>query len=151
MDDEEAPGTELEGGFDVFLSHNGREKPAVKKIGEALKARGLKPWLDEWELVPGRPWQEALEEIILEVRSCAVFVGRDGLGPWEIPEMRAALSESVRRGASVIPVLLPGASQRPMLPLFLTQYTWVDFRGGVSQDVMDRLEWGVTGVKPARR
>ncbi len=138
-------------GFDVFLSHNGRDKPAVKGIGKALKARGLKPWLDEWELVPGRPWQEALEEIILTVRSSAVFVGRDGLGPWEIPEMRASLSECVRRGLPVIPVLLPGASEQPALPLFLTQYTWVDFRAGVSDEILDRLEWGITGVKPVKR
>ena len=138
-------------GFDVFLSHNGKDKPAVKNIGEALKARGLKPWLDEWELVPGRPWQEALERIILTVRSSAVFVGHDGLGPWEIPEMRASLSECVRRGLPVIPVLLPGASAQPTLPLFLTQYTWVDLRGGVTEDVLDRLEWGITGVKPVKR
>jgi TIR domain/CHASE2 domain len=144
------------GTFDVFLSHNGKDKPAVKGIGEALEARGLKPWLDEWELVPGRPWQEALEGIILTVRSSAVFVGRDGLGPWEVPEMRASLSECVRRGLPVIPVLLPGAGAQPTLPLFLTQYTWVDFRGvdlrgGVSEEILDRLVWGITGVKPAKR
>ena len=138
-------------GFDVFLSHNGKDKPQVRRIGKALKARGLAPWLDEWELVPGRPWQEALEEIITTARSSAVLVGRDGLGPWEVPEMRASLSECVRRGLPVIPVLLPGAGERPVLPLFLTQYTWVDLRGGLGQAGLDRLEWGITGVKPRGR
>lgn len=137
-------------GFDVFLSHNGKDKPQVRRIGECLKTRGLKPWLDEWELVPGRPWQEALEGIISTTRSSAVLVGRDGLGPWEVPEMRASLSECVRRGLPVIPVLLPGAGARPILPLFLTQYTWVDLRGGLTEDGLNRLEWGVTGVKPRR-
>jgi len=99
-------------------------------------------------LLDSHPWQEALEEIIRTVRSSAVLVGKDGLGPWEEPEMRASLSESVRRGLPVIPVLLPGASAQPVLPLFLTQYTWVDLRQGVTEEGLDRLEWGITGVKP---
>ncbi|MCP4655880.1 MAG: toll/interleukin-1 receptor domain-containing protein [bacterium] len=99
--------------FDVFLSHNSKDKPAVRALAEALRARGLKVWLDEWELIPGRPWQEALEEIIETVPCTAVLVGEAGLGPWEIPEMRAALSEFVKRGSPVIPVLLPGAQDAP--------------------------------------
>ncbi|HSS48239.1 MAG TPA: toll/interleukin-1 receptor domain-containing protein [Thermoanaerobaculia bacterium] len=37
--------------FDVFLSHSSKDKPAVRKLAETLRARGLKVWLDEWELV----------------------------------------------------------------------------------------------------
>ncbi|MCP4654931.1 MAG: TIR domain-containing protein [bacterium] len=40
------------------MSHNSRDKPAVRQLGEALKRRDLRAWLDEWELVPGRPWAE---------------------------------------------------------------------------------------------
>lgn len=68
-----------EDAFDVFLSHNSKDKPVVKALGEMLKRSGVKVWLDEWELVPGRPWQEALEEIIVTCRSAAVLVGKDGL------------------------------------------------------------------------
>jgi hypothetical protein len=57
--------------FDVFLSHNSKDKPHVRQLGVALKNRGLNVWLDEWELVPGRPWQEALEEIIRTSKSAA--------------------------------------------------------------------------------
>ncbi|MFN9624240.1 MAG: toll/interleukin-1 receptor domain-containing protein, partial [Cyanobacteriota bacterium] len=39
--------------FDVFLCHNSINKAHVKRIGERLKAFGLLPWLDEWELRPG--------------------------------------------------------------------------------------------------
>ncbi len=147
---EAAPAAAADGeGFDVFLSHNSQDKPRVREIGTALKARGLRPWLDEWELIPGRPWQEALEDILRTVGSSAILVGQDGLGPWEVPEMRASLSECVRRGLPVIPVLLPGAPQCPELPLFLTQYTWVDLRGGLTAAGLDRLQWGITGIKPA--
>ncbi len=134
--------------FDVFLSHNSKSKPTVRKLADALVSRGLRVWFDERELVPGRPWQDALEEIIKTVRTAAVLVGKDGLGPWEEAEMRGCLSEFVDRKAPVIPVLLPGSSNPPDLPLFLRQMTWVDLRGGLSEEGLDRLEWGITGSKP---
>ncbi len=136
--------------FDVFLSHNSQNKPVVRELCDALEARGLRVWLDERELVPGMPWQDALEEVIRTARSAAVLVGADGLGPWEIAEMRACLSELVDRGASVIPVLLPGAPDDVELPLFLRQLTWVDLRvqERLSEEGIDRLVWGVTGQKP---
>jgi nucleotide-binding universal stress UspA family protein len=132
----------------VFLSHNSRDKPTVRQLAEALKARGLRVWLDEWELIPGRPWQEALEEMIKTAKCAAVLLGKDGLGPWEIPEMRGCLSEFVKRNMPVIPVLLPGASTQPDLPLFLQQFTWVDLREGLTDQGLDRLQWGITGKKP---
>jgi hypothetical protein len=89
-----------------------------------------------------------LEEIIQTTKSAAVLVGADGLGPWEIPEMRGCLSEFMDRRLSVIPVLLPGASQQPVLPLFLKRFAWVDFREGLTNDGLDRLVWGITGKKP---
>lgn len=138
----------IDDNFDVFLTHNSKDKPAVRKIAVALRERGLKVWLDEWELVPGRPWLEATEKAIESSRCAAVLVGRDGLGPWEAPEMRACLSEFISRGLPVIPVLLPGAPDTP-LPLFLRQFTWVDLRNGLSSsEGLDRLVWGITGRRP---
>ena len=134
--------------FDVFLSHNSRDKPAVREIAEALAERNIRAWLDEAELVPGRSWQDALEEIIRTVRSAAVLVGKDGLGPWEMPEMRACLDQIVQRQLPVIPVLLPGAPSQPELPLFLGNLTWVDLRDGITDAGLDRLVWGITGQKP---
>jgi TIR domain len=134
--------------FDVFLSHNSNDKPTVRIVGELLKKRGISVWLDEWELVPGQPWQEALEEVVLTAKSVAVLVGCDGIGPWQDREMRACLSEFVKRGLPVIPVLLPGALTEPDLPIFLKQFTWVDLRQGLSQNGLDRLQWGITGEKP---
>ena len=42
--------------FDVFLSHNSRDKPEAHELYFALKDQGLKPWLDEEELQPGLSW-----------------------------------------------------------------------------------------------
>ena len=111
----------------------------------------LIPKPHEEQLVPGRSWHEALEKIIQTTRTAAVLVGKDGHGPWEIPEMRASLSEFMNRKLRIIPVLLPGAPAEPELPLFLRAFTWIDLRGGLTDGGLDRLEWGITGVKPSER
>jgi hypothetical protein len=135
--------------FDVFLCHNDSDKVAVQELGTQLKVAGLSVWLADWELVPGRPWQEALEEIVETTESAAVLIGKDGLGPWQSVEMRACLAQFVERRLPVIPVLLPGAAKKPELPTFLGQLHWVDLRGGISKDGLDALLWGITGSKPA--
>ena len=134
--------------FDVFLSHNSKDKPAVRELKRLLVACGLTAWLDEDELRPGMPWQELLESGINSSNSVAVLVGRDGLGPWEDEEMRAALQLAVKAKRPVIPVLLPGAPEKPELPLFLTNRTWVDLRAGLSESGVAKLVWGITGRKP---
>jgi TIR domain len=39
--------------FDVFLCHNGEDKPAVREIAQSLVKAGIKPWLDEDQIRPG--------------------------------------------------------------------------------------------------
>jgi hypothetical protein len=130
--------------FDVFLCYNRQNRSEVKQIGEQLKFHGILPWLDEWELRPGLPWQRGLEKQIDKIKSVAVFVGNDGIGPWQQMEVEAFLREFVSRGCPVIPVLLKSAPQKPALPLFLEGMTWVDFR--VEDPApMPRLLWGITG------
>lgn len=138
--------------YDVFLSHNGSDKPAVESLAHRLRDIGLKPWLDKWNLVPGAPWQEAIEDALDACQTVAVFLGPKGIGPWENEEMRSALETRVRNNARrVIPVLLPGApdpQDRP-LPRFLSRLTWVDFRNGLDDDdVFHRLVSGIKGVAP---
>lgn len=141
------------GTFDCFLSHNSRDKPAVRRLAAELGVRGVSVWLDEDQLQPGLPWQEEIERGIRASRSVAVLVGDDGLGPWEEEEMRAALSLAVRTKRTVIPILLPDAPAEPDLPLFLGVRTWVDMRADVGDSGpagIDRLIWGITGNRSDR-
>ncbi|MGZ3623588.1 MAG: TIR domain-containing protein [Ktedonobacteraceae bacterium] len=132
--------------FDVFLCHNNKDKPEVKRIGERLREMGMYPWLDEWELQPGIPWQRSLEQQITQIKSAAVFVGKEGIGPWQQEELEAFLNEFVNRRCPVIPVLLPDAPKVPQLPVFLKSRTWVDFRNW-DPDPLKQLVWGITGER----
>ncbi|HND52988.1 MAG TPA: TIR domain-containing protein, partial [Pirellulaceae bacterium] len=141
----------------VFLSHNSEDKPAVERIAESLRARGVQPWLDKWHLVPGDPWQQEIEEALRTCRACVVFVGQK-LGAWQHEEMRTAIDRRVRTASTdkenqfrVIPALLPGAKrgQRSDLPSFLAATTWVEFSSVDDDAAIERLVRGLEG-RPAR-
>lgn len=132
--------------FDVFLCYHSIDNAFVKQIGEQLKERGLLPWLDEWELRPGLPWQRLLEDQIEHIKTVAVFVGANGIGPWQQVEIDTFLREFVKRGCPVIPVILPDALREPCLPPFLVRMTWVDFRKQ-EPDPLAQLIWGITGKR----
>jgi len=138
-------GKEAVAEFDVFLCHNWADKPAVRKLAQHLRERGVRLWLDEQELRPGLPFQSLIEEQILNIPAAAVIVGSQ-VGPWQDQELRAFLNEFVRRGCPVIPVLLPG-SDHPEIPMFLKSMTWVDL-GMDRPDPLYRLVWGITGRHP---
>jgi hypothetical protein len=119
-------GTQSE--FDVFICYNSRERSTIQELNTYFKQSGLTTWLDEERLPLGRPWQMELERQIGEIRTVTVCVGNSGIGPWQDLEIRAFLSEFVRRGIPVIPVILASAKSVPELPLFLREMTWVDLR-----------------------
>jgi TIR domain len=118
----------LKSRFDLFLCHNSKDKPAVRKLNEVLKSGGIKTWFDEEQIKPGDLWQTVLESQISEIAACLIIVGDTGLGPWHDMERRAFISEFANRGCKVIPVLIGNASAPPELPLFLRQYMWSDLR-----------------------
>jgi hypothetical protein len=139
--------------FHVFLSHNGKDKPAVEQIARLLRdEHNIKAWLDKWNLVPGEAWQDAIEDALDDCQTVAVFLGPSGIGPWENEEMRSAIEDRVQDPQRrVIPVLLPGAPDNKDLdlPRFLRRATWVDFRSGLDdKEALYRLNCGIIGKAP---
>ena len=95
--------------YHAFLSHNRADKPAVEELAKRLKLEGIECWLDKWHLIPGDPWQPAIEEALNDCETCVVFIGPKDIGPWQHEEMRASIDRRVSKGDfRVIPVLLPG-------------------------------------------
>lgn len=132
--------------YDVFICYNTEDELAVMQIGKQLKARGILPWFDEVDQRPGIPWQTQQEQQIEKIKSAAVFVGQNGIAPWQQMQVYAFLQQFVQRGCPVIPVLLEDSPKKPSLPVFLGNMTWVDFRRQ-EPEPMGRLLWGITGKR----
>ncbi len=135
--------------FDVFLAHNSQDKPQVRAIANELKRCGLKPWLDEEQIPPGRPFQDLIQKAIQSVKSAAIFIGPQGLGKWQIMELRSLIGKLVEADIPVIPVLLPGVDGIPDDLDFLKQLNWVSFTNGIDDtQALNNLKWGITQEKP---
>lgn len=99
---------------DVFFSYHGPDREAVTAVAHALRKERIRVFLDQWYLVPGRLWPQELERIIGSCRSMAIFVGPNGLGPWQQREKALALSRHAHQPEfPIIVVLLPSAESPP--------------------------------------
>jgi len=141
---------EAEGKFDVFLSHNSRDKAAVERIANRLLAVGIRPWLDKWNLAGGDTIEDALEHAIKTIPCAALCFGPADVGDWHIMEIRAYVAAWAKKKARMIPVILPGVEKLPDLPLFVQQTIWVDLRHWESDqnDGFYRLVCGILGRAP---
>ena len=140
--------------YDAFLSFNTQDGPAVRELAKRLKGEGLGMYLDEWELAPGREFQTALAEGLRDSKTCVVFLGPSGLGPWQKQELQVAIDKRAHDEAfHVIPVLLPGAEQPRRGDVahleFLINAPWVKFLETLDEErAFGSLVWGITGTKP---
>jgi hypothetical protein len=131
--------------FDVFLAYDGADRLAVERLARLLRRDGLRPWMADAQIPPGRWFQSDIEAAIDRVGATAIVIGEHGLGHWQAVELRAFMAEGVERGLPVVPVLLPDATVPPELR-FMRQLSWVRFDRDVAErDVLSQLRWGITG------
>ena len=135
---------------DLFLSYNHTDREAVLVVRRRLAERGILTYIDSDDLPIGFPWPIALYNAMQKVRAVVVFIGKAGLGNWQMREVALSLDRQVREEKCsylfpVIPVLLPGADLEGVLG-FLLLNTWVDLRDGI--DAAETLDKLVLAIKP---
>ena len=140
--------------YDAFLSYNSQEHKAVAELAQRLKSEGLVVFYEAWDLRPGCEFQPHLAEALRDSKTCVVFLGPNGLGPWHKQEVQVAIDMRAHDEAfHVIPVLLPG-TERPRRGdvahlEFLINASWVEFLKTLDDERAFRiLVWGITGTKP---
>lgn len=134
--------------FDVFLAHNNLDKPLVRIVAKKLKQYELIPWLDEEEILPGQYFQDAIQRVIPQVTSAAIFISPLGLGRWQDLELKVFISQCVKRNIPIIPVLLPGIDTIPESLVFLAELNYVQFVDGIDdRKALERLVLGIRKQK----
>ncbi len=131
--------------FDVFLSHNSKDKPWVIRLKNALEDNGIKVWLDKDQIRPGDLFAYALERGISESKAVAIVITPEAMeSDWVKAEYYRAFSLATTQGVQLIPVLL----QMTEIPGFLKDRSWIDFQDDTAfEENIKRLIWGITGNK----
>jgi len=112
--------------FDVFLSHNSKDKPRVRKLAERLKAAGVRVWLDEWVIQAGDIIALKVDEGLEQSRVLLLCISPVALASgWVALERSTAVHrDPANEGRRFIPLLLGDCD----LPDTLRRYKYLDFR-----------------------
>ena len=115
--------------LNVFLAHASQDKPAVRKLYQALKKETwISPWLDEEEILPGMDWDY---EIYKAFRDADVIiaclsqesVAKEGYVQREFKRALSYAEEKPEGTIYVIPLRLDDCTP----PRKLSKYQWVDY------------------------
>jgi len=112
--------------FDVFLSHNSKDKPQVRRLAERLRTAGLRVWFDEWGIQPGDDIYLAIERGKEASQYLVLCLSQSALdSDWVSLERSAALiRDPINKDRRFIPLLLSECK----LPDALQRYKYVDYR-----------------------
>ncbi|MFL6263862.1 MAG: TIR domain-containing protein [Thermoanaerobaculia bacterium] len=112
--------------YDVFLSHNSKDKPRVRKLAEDLRTAGLRVWFDEWVIKPGDDIYLAIERGLEAARAQVLCLSPTALGSeWVTIERSTVIfRDPTNAGRRFIPLLLADCE----LPDALRRYKYVDYR-----------------------
>jgi energy-coupling factor transporter ATP-binding protein EcfA2 len=129
--------------FDVFISCSHSDLALAYGIIQELQYQGIRPWIDERELIPGMNWRKAISRAIERAPVMVLFIGPRGYS-----ENRQAdeLAPFLKMNRPVIPVLLPGATP-DLVPASLRDFVYVDMRHP-NDGALTKLVWGITGENP---
>jgi TIR domain len=134
----------------VFLAHAFEDKERVRALYRKLAEQGLRPWLDEVDLLPGQDWQTAIAHAINESQVVVACISRASVNKHGFvqKEFRLALSAYAAKPAGsiyLIPVRLDDTEvpdiQIPELGVRLKDIHWLDL------SVTNSLERLVKAIK----
>lgn len=114
--------------FDVFLSHNEKDKPRVQPLAERLKAAGVRVWLDEWVIKAGDIIALKVDEGLKQSRVLLLCISPAALASgWVALERSTAVHrDPANAGRRFIPLLSGDCA----LPDTLRRCKYEDFRVG---------------------
>lgn len=123
--------------FDVFISHNSKDKARVRPLAEKLRAAGLQVWFDEWVIKPGDDIYLTVERGLEKARTLVLCMSPAALeSDWvELERSTVLFRDPSNAGRRFIPLLLADCK----LPDALRRYKYVDFRYATDAAVEELL------------
>lgn len=134
----------------AFISHTSADKNRfVRRFCDLLRERGIEPWLDERELLPGDNLVEKIfDEGISKSDVFIIVLSRDSIErPWVKKELSVAVVQKIEGAVkALIPIVLDGVD----VPIVLKDTVWekVDDLDDIARHA-DRVAAAVFGRAPA--
>jgi formylglycine-generating enzyme required for sulfatase activity len=134
----------------VFLCHASQDKPVVWKLYRYLKQRGVKPWLDQADLLPGENWEVEIPNALLSSDVILVCLSKNSVDKegYVQKEISFALDKALEKPEGTI-FVIPVKLEECELPRRLNRYQWVElFRPDGRKRLLMGLNKRVKGLAP---
>jgi formylglycine-generating enzyme required for sulfatase activity len=111
----------------VFLCHASLDKPQVRELYKYLRRRGIAPWLDAENLLPGQDWQVEIPQALLASDAIIVCLSKNSVNKegYVQKEITFALDKAQEKLAGAI-FIIPAKLEECDVPARLNRYQWVD-------------------------
>jgi tetratricopeptide (TPR) repeat protein len=120
----------------VFLSHASDDKYIVQELYNRLCAKGIKPWLDEVDLIAGQYWHQEIQKSIRNSDVVIVCLSRNSLDKegYIQKEILFALDVADEKPEGTI-FIIPLKLEECTLPERLSHLHWINY----NEDGFERL------------
>lgn len=110
----------------VFLCHASQDKPAVWKLHRYLTQHGVKPWLDQADLLPGEDWEVEIPNTIFSSDVILVCLSKNSVDKegYVQKEISFALDKALEKPGKIF--IIPIKLEECDIPKRLSRYQWVD-------------------------
>ena len=111
-------------GKTVFISHSSKDRKFVHRLAKDLSACGIKPWVDETEILLGDSIFQRISEALVKADCVIVVLSRVSVdSPWVMREISAAINRNpVGARRALIPVIIDHIE----VPILLRDIAYVD-------------------------
>jgi hypothetical protein len=127
----------------TFVCYARDDEAFVATVAEAMRARGVPIWLDQWNIQPGADWSKAVDDGLNGCTKFLIVLSPAAVASDEVAgELRAALDGR----KNIVPLLYKPCE----VPRQLRLKQRIDFTGsrGISQASLDRLADALLGKPP---
>ncbi len=104
--------------FDIFLSHNSLEKPAIRELCRTLEGHGCKVFFDDDDLPPDQIAGAVIDEVLPKTLVFVGCWGPNGVSRYHKVEMDIAFNNHVLSEGALVTVILPGATPADRTTVF---------------------------------
>ncbi len=111
----------------VFLCHASADKPKVRELYRTLKRRGVRPWLDEEDLIPGHNWEMEIQKALLSSDAIIICLTPNSMSKegYVQKEIKFALDKAMEMPEGRI-FIIPARLEECELPFSLRRYQAVN-------------------------
>jgi hypothetical protein len=117
----------------AFISYSREDSEFAFRLAQDLRAAGANVWLDQLDIQPGRPWDNAIEDALMGAPQMLIVLSPSSA---KSDNVRNEISFALDQGKIIVPVLYKDC----VVPLRLQRSQRIDFRADYATGLAHLLE-----------